>query len=372
MGNRRSQGSTSFPRFAIALPLLAAALLGACTDRRGPPPSSVRVPLAVLGDSDSHAYQDRLSFPEDDPARGGAHRTTSLQWTEVLVRLRVSEIDPGAWGEWGFRGRWAALAEAFGQPRRTPRKQDFEFNYAWSGARCVDLVEGSGRQAPRLAARMRDQRDAWSRGVVVIRVGINDLGTSEALEAFARDGDSDDNRRIVDACLGFIERAVRQIADVQPKARVLLVGVLDNVDWPRNAGRFTDAGERQRIAAVLDRFDEDLRAIADAAPNIAFFDDRAFYRALVGQRALDGRPSYRAVPVRDAAGAIAFEAAIAEGDAMTQLYLADGHAGTVLNAHWAQAFAESLRREFGLPVTPISDAERDAFLMELRAASTAR
>ena len=326
------------------------------------------MPFAVLGDSDSHAYQDRLSFPDDAPERGGAHRATTLQWTEVLFRLRGSEIDPGAWGEWGVRGRWAAPMEALGLAQRSPRKQDFEFNYAWSGARCADLIEGAGRQAPRLAARMAEQPAAWSRGVVVIRIGINDLGTDDALEAFARDGDSAENRRIVDACLAFIDLAVRQIALVQPEARVLLVGVLDNVDWPRNAGRFTDAGERQRIAAALDRFDQGLRAIADAAPNIAFFDDRAFYRALVGQRAADGQPAYRAIPVHDAAGAIAFEAAFAEGDAMTNLYLADGHAGSVLNAHWAQAVALALHADLDLPITPISDVERDAFLIDLHAA----
>jgi hypothetical protein len=144
--------------------------------------------------------------------------------------------------------------------------------------------------------------------------------------------------------------------------------VLDNVDWPRNADRFADAGQRARIAAVLDRFDAGLRAIAAAAPGRAFFDDRAFFRALLGQRTPDGVPAYRAIPVRDASGAVAFEVAFAEGDAMTNLYLADGHAGTVLNAHWAQAFAHALHRDLGLPVTPISDAERDAFLVELHTA----
>jgi hypothetical protein len=37
----------------------------------------------------------------------------------------------------------------------------------------------------------------------------------------------------------------------------------------------------------------------------------------------------------------------------------------VLNAHWAQAFAATMKDEFGAPLTPISGAERDAFLIEL-------
>jgi hypothetical protein len=37
----------------------------------------------------------------------------------------------------------------------------------------------------------------------------------------------------------------------------------------------------------------------------------------------------------------------------------------VLNAHWAQAFVAAIEDEFGAALTPISDAERDAFLIEL-------
>ena len=356
-----------FRRTEHALPaalLLAASLVG-CAGPYGPSPSAHRVPMAVLGDSDSHAYQDRITFPDGGAERGGLQRATTLQWTEVLARLRGDEIDAGGWGEWGLRGRWATPLGWLGVDRRSPRKQDHEFNYAWSGARCADLVEGPGRQAPRLAARVAVQPEAWRTGVVVVRIGINDLGTGEALDAFAREGDSDANRRRVDACLASIDLALRQLADVQPELRILLVGVLDNVDWPRRSGEYTDPVERQRITAMLDRFDAGLRVIAAASPNRAFFDDRAFYRGLVGARAADGRPAYRAIPVRDGSGAVAWSVAFGEGNGLEHLYLADGHAGTVLNAHWAQAFVAAIEDEFGAALTPISDAERDAFLIEL-------
>ena len=356
-----------FRRTEHALPaaLLLAAWLVGCAGPYGPLPSAHRVPMAVLGDSDSHAYQDRITFPDGGAERGGRHRASTLQWTEILARLRADEIDPGSWGEWGLRGRWATSLGWLGVDRRSPRKEDHEFNYAWSGARCADLVEGTGRQAPRLAARVAVQPEAWRTGVVVVRIGINDLGTGEALGAFAREGDSDANRRRVDACLASIDLALRQLADVQPELRILLVGVLDNVDWPRRGGQYTDPVERQRIAAMLDRFDAGLRVIAAASPNRAFFDDRAFYRGLVGARAADGRPAYRAIPVRDGGGAVAWSVAFGEGDGLAHLYLADGHAGTVLNAHWAQALAATIKDEFGAPLTPISDVERDAFLIEL-------
>jgi len=354
---------------ALLLVAILVALLAGCTDPYGSPPSPGHVPVAVLGDSDSHAYQDRVTFPEGGIERGGRERATALQWIEVLSRLRGHEIDPGDWGEWGMRSRWATPLGWLGFDHRSPHKQDYEFNYAWSGARCSDLVGGGGRQAPRLAGRIAAQPAAWRGGVVVIRIGINDLGTHEALDAFAREGDSEANRRRVDGCLADIDLAMGQLAEGQPGLNVLLVGVLDNVDWPRWSDRYTDAAERRRIAAMLDRFDDGLRAMAASSPNRAFFDDRAFYRGLVGARDAEGHPAYRAIPVRDANGVVAWSAAFAEGDGLAHLYLTDGHAGTVLNAHWAQALAAAIKDEFGAPLTPISDAERDAFLIGLSKAA---
>lgn len=340
---------------------LACALLVGCAEPRARAPD--RPPLGVLGDSDSHAYQDRISFPDGGRERGGAHRAATLQWTEVLFLLRGREIDPGDWGEWGTRGRWAGLLERFGIERRSPRKQDHEFNYAWSGATCADLNDGIGRQVPRLIARMDEHPEAWRRGAVILRIGINDLGTRAALDGFARDGDSAANRARVDACLAHIRAALDALAASHPETSVVIVGVLDNVDWPRNIHRWVDAGERANIRAALDRFDDGLRVMASTSPRWAFFDDRAFYAGLVGARDAEGRPAYRPIEVRDAQGRTVWSVAFAEADTPDAMYLADGHAGTVLNAHWAQAFASVLHANLGLPLTPISDNERDAFLI---------
>src|SRR3546814_8912268 len=61
-------------------------------------PRPDRIPLAVLGDSDSHSYQDTISFPVSTPARGGQFRSITLQWTEVLARMRDKDLDLGQWG----------------------------------------------------------------------------------------------------------------------------------------------------------------------------------------------------------------------------------------------------------------------------------
>ena len=80
------------------------------------------------------------------------------------------------------------------------------------------------------------------------------------------------------ACLGiglmcskFLESAARQ-PELMPQLQgkvFLLVGVLDNVDWPRCSREYADPEARRRITAMLDRFDDGLRALATASPNTA-------------------------------------------------------------------------------------------------------
>src|SRR3546814_4342144 len=63
-------------------------------------PRPDRIPLAVLGDSDSHSYQDTISSPLSTPPRGGQFRLITLQWTDVLARMREKDLHLGQWGTW--------------------------------------------------------------------------------------------------------------------------------------------------------------------------------------------------------------------------------------------------------------------------------
>src|SRR5690349_12364250 len=60
-----------------------------------PPTSGRAIPIAVLGDSNSQSYHDDTWFPPHE--RGGPLRASTFQWTEVLARLRGSELDMGPW-----------------------------------------------------------------------------------------------------------------------------------------------------------------------------------------------------------------------------------------------------------------------------------
>ena len=87
---------------------------------RAPTASGSSVSLAVLGDSDSHAYHDSVFFPPGSVKRGGAYRATPWQWTELLQRLRGRPLEQGVWGVLGSRGAVARANRWLGRAGRSP------------------------------------------------------------------------------------------------------------------------------------------------------------------------------------------------------------------------------------------------------------
>ncbi len=310
--------------------------------------------LAVMGDSDSHAYQDRLSFGADPGARGGAYRAGTLQWTEVLHRTRGDAIDLGDWGEWGVRAAVARLQHVLGVPRaRVPHKEDFRFATAISGAVCGDLTERSFAQLPPLLQLMDADPVRWRRGIVSIRIGANPLAFAPSLDAFARDPDDAAARAVLDGCVADIRTAVATLRERHPQVRIVLVGLFDNSNWARYLERWQSPEALYNIATAIDRYDDALRALERDDPAIAFFDDRAWFRRLWGGRdPLTGRPAYREVVLGRG-----LRVTNTLGDRPSNACVADGHAGTVWNALWARAFVELLNRRFGLGIAPLGEDE---------------
>lgn len=343
---------------AIGVALLAAAVLlrefdvfypASAVDDSGQPHRPQRVPLGVLGDSDSKSYRDRIGAS----GRGGPYGSTTLQWTELLARLRSHEIDPGEWGLWGVRRRVLRLLDAVGLGTLgRPRKDDYRYNLAWGGARCEDLNRGLYRQVPRLLALMDREPERWRDGVIVLRIGIVSIGLADTLEPMAADPRAPAVLGRIDACIDELRIALQSIRERHPLTRVVLVGILDNADYVPYLDRWRDPQALRNIRAGLDRYDDALRGFAAADRHVAFFDDRAWFAARWGGRDARGEPDYR--PVRLADGR---EVMHAQGDHPRHSVLADGHAGTVWNALWAQSLVELLQQRFALPLTPIDDAE---------------
>lgn len=354
--NQRSMCLISFSRGLIALLLVSmtpTATVAASTDV-AMAASAMPIPIAALGDSDSHSYHDRIWIPE---GRGGTFAASTFQWTEALQQLRGQQLDLGPWGVWGSRKRWVQVLNAVGLDARAPRKEDFRYNFAFAGARCEDLTEGVFRQAPRLVAEMDGEPERWRDGVVVIRIGVVSFGMDGSLEQLASDPLNSPARHTIDGCVSHIRAAVALIHARHPQTRIVVVGILNNADWPPLFERWQSAAALANIGQGLDAFDTPLRQLAAADPRIAFFDDRAWFAQRWGGRGPDGRPAYKAL-----SAGLPLTVTMSQGDDPHHAVLKDGHAGMVWNALWAQSLVALLRSEFDLPLATISDAEVAAFV----------
>lgn len=308
-------------------------------------------PLAVIGDSDSHSYHDRITFPPGSDKRGGDYRETTLQWTEVLARLRGQQLDPGEWGVHGTRGTVARARRWLGLEGRSPPKEDYRYNFALSGSECSDLLQGYAQQTRALLSLMDQQPAYWRNGVVVIRIGVNSFGDAADLEQMAHDPMAAQAQRKIASCVRDIQQTVEALHSRHPGVRIVLVGILDNSDWVPYLGRWRDPAMLANIGRGLDVFDHALQDMARADPRIAFFDDRAWFADHWGARDAQGNPAYHDLAVGD------LDVRNTAGDEPGNAVLADGHAGTAWNAEWARSLVELLNSRFHLDIAPISEAE---------------
>ncbi|WP_321814272.1 MULTISPECIES: SGNH/GDSL hydrolase family protein [unclassified Paraburkholderia] len=340
------------------------AKLGATAGLFRKPPAAVAVAtratapvrFAVLGDSDSQSYHDTLMLGGPD-MRGGPWRATTWQWTEVLARLRGEQVDLGAWGAWGTGKYRAFINEALGAPARTPPKDDYRYDFAVSGATCHQLLGLTQRQAVRLADLMDTEPLAWRGGVVLIRIGINDIGGHDVMDELAHDRHAARPTALIDACVNSIGKAVALIRKRHPDTHIVLVGILSNADWSVEFDSWRSGVSIANIDAGLDRFDNGLRKLASSDRHILFLDDRAWFRGLWGERDEHGLPNYKTVRL-----APGWAITNTSGNDPHNAVLSDSHAGVVWNALWTQHLVASLNTAFGMTLKPISDDEVIAFL----------
>lgn len=321
----------------------------------GSAPVKPQMRLAVLGDSDSHAFHDAISLKfGTSEARGGQQQASTWQWTEMLAQLRPLDVDQGPFGEVGSGGMVAwARRNLMGTVLRH-RKEDFRYNFAVSGAGCSALGDEKSGQVAAMLQELDQYPDAWKKlpAVVVIRIGINDLGTRERLEAFSRaDGAEDGTARAV-ACADAVSVAVKTLKARYPNLHIILVGVLNNVDWPPIHERYQDPQSLGHITAVLDVYDGRLRELAAGMDGVEFFDDRAFFRNHFGTRDAAGKPAYKGVSLGGKR-----EVKVTQGDEPFNAVIGDGHAGTVWNGLWAAALVERFNQIPGVKIRPIAGLE---------------
>ncbi len=321
--------------------------------------SPATIPLAILGDSNSHSYQDDVAFKPGSEARGGAFRSRTFNWVEVLARLRSNEVDPGPWVTWGSPGMLAAARDMLGlSVGRAPRKQDYLYNFANSGAGCGNLMSGRFRQAPRLVQLMDAEPARWQRGVVVVRMGLNDWAAH--LDTLAENPAAASVVDVTARCTDQIREVVSLIHARHPATKILIVGIANEADDPAFVDRFGTARESANIDKALGEFNGALRKLAGTTPNTAYFDDAAWLVERWGRRDAEGKPDYKPVVIGNQ-----LTVTNTAGDEPTNALVSDHHGGLVWHALWAQSLIVRLRDAFQLPISPITDQELADFVMPL-------
>jgi hypothetical protein len=332
----------------LSVAIVAVAIIAHRSTATPSTPQPRAVPMAVLGNSDSHGYRDGVRGIR----RGGAFHEITFQWTDVLARTRGEYLDMGVVDAWGTYGIVARLRERLGLEAKSPKKLDYRYNYALSGARCASLVSDWPGQARWLASAIRAHPREWADGVAVIRIGVNNVGQKRHLDQYADAGVTPKDRQTIAACAQEILAAVQQVRAASPTLRIVVVGIADDSSWPPATTPWRSPDEIRRMREALDLFDATVQAAVTTDPRTVFMADRSWYydhwadRDSAGhsqrsERTLGGR-----VPVANT-----------QGDEPFNLVLADGHAGTVANGFWVRELIHTLNAEFGLGIPPLLDAE---------------
>lgn len=321
----------------------------------GPPVQ--RFSMAVVGDSNSLSYQDRLSHAPQD--RGGVYRERTLQWGEVIDRLRAGQVDQGPWEISGVSNPRLRWMDVLGLPvTRAPRKEDFRYNFANNAADCEQLLVTRKRQIPRLVKMMDQDPKRWQHGVVVIRIGLPSLEALMGIQAATPGVPA--VQVPLQSCMARFRESVALIRRNHPQTHIVLVGSFEESNDTTLLDRWQSAREIANISLMFDAFDNGLRAIVANDPNASFFDDRAWFRALWGSRDAQGRPAYKTVAIGPT-----LRVTNTMGDEPRHALLSDDHAGLVWNVLWAQAMVRHLHDVAKMPVTPISDAEVEQLVRSL-------
>lgn len=350
MVSRMQDGTKKRIAFVFIIALLSSAIWFRWQEKHSVTSSDNgnRIPLAVLGDSDSHSYHDPLNQTD----RGGEFKNVTLQWTDVIQRLRPDSFNMGEKSTWGTRRIIAEVNRFFGLEANTPPKFDYRFNYALSGMAGSSLLEAWPWQAKWFAARIRSNESLWQKGVVIIRIGTNDIGQMKHLQAYAQSGLTPEVQTRVEMHVRQIADAVKLIRDKNQSVRIVLTGIFDNTVVSHDGLPTYTKFQVLKMRDVLDEFDNGLRSVTRTSHGIAFMNDRQWFQKYWPEDPLTLERSENQLFLGGTVGITN-----TKGDHPKNVILGDNHAGTVMNALWAGELIQLMNHKFGFQVPPIKKDE---------------
>ena len=305
------------------------------------------ISIAILGDSDSHSFRDEY----DNKARGGDFHHVTYNWPALWDKFRSNEVNLGKFDAWGIHYRIARVLYWLDIETRSPKKLDFEYNYAVSGLRCKSLLRDWPFQAQWMEDRLKRYPEQWQNGVVVIRIGVNDLGQNKTMDQWAQNGFNETAQTTVNACVEDIITAAETLMAAHPQVRIALVGVCRNYNigktqelWPDNLNHL------KNINSVLTEFDNGLAKFANQHDRVAFVDDVNWFTNKFGDRVTNSLKNQTHLTN-------GFMVNNSNGNHPSHLILKDGHAGTIYNGWWLNDLIHSLNQAFQLKLTPLTDDE---------------
>lgn len=309
-------------------------------------PGDAPLPVAILGDSDSHSYRDKY----DNKARGGDFHSVTYNWPALWDRFRSEQVNLGAFGTWGESYRRARIKNWLKLPARAPKKLDFDYNYAISGLRCQSLLEGWPYQAKWLISRLQRSPDFWEKGLVIIRIGVNNLGSTKQLEQWGVSGLDKTAKDVVSECVRQITEATEQLLASHPSVKIAILGMCRDCNLTESYKHWPTLENIKNRDQVLGSFDQQLKSYVQNKKRVLFIDDVAWQIKRYSDR-------YNEPIKLETRLADKVTIKSRQGDHPSNLILADYHAGTVYNGFWLNNLIEQLNQGFELELSPLSEEE---------------
>ena len=302
-----------------------------------------RLTVAVLGDSDSHSYRDTY----DNKLRGGIYNKNTYNWFELWNLLSKKEINSGEWGAWGNHYRITKIKHRLGIKSRSPRKLDYKYNYSLSGLKCDSLFDTWPYQGQWLLEEIRSNPVRWSKGLVIIRIGINDIGNKNEVTKWAKTGLDEIAQNKVTECVNAITTSAQKLKNESRTIKIALIGVTRSYNFSGYCCQNLTREEINNIENVLQEFDKKLIKFSGLSENISYIDDHYWFNNLFGSQ-----------ENQNLLEKINYDGTIdlynKSGDFPNNILLSDDHTGTLYNGLWVNHLISVLNKDFQLNLSSLA------------------